>query len=155
MIDILCMLVLGRVAWWSTTDSICLSLVIHQTLPHKVPGIKHKHRVNQCVKCRNAHVLSQELATKVVSSLVILDVFIKPFELAHLEGEDPQQQDHHEQEGVDPPLHQDAHLGGHSCTAINPTTQNLYSLHNFHRYRTWTCAYLTALTRAGLTSLSC
>ena len=46
--------------------------------------------------------------------LIILNMFVKAFELADLEGEDAYERDDHQQERVDPPLHQDLHLRGHA-----------------------------------------
>lgn len=42
--------------------------------------------------------------------LVVLDVFIKAFELSDLEGKDADEGHHHQEERVDPPLHQNLHL---------------------------------------------
>lgn len=49
------------------------------------------------------------------SLLAILDVFIKAFKLSDLEGQDANKRDHHQEEWVDSPLHQNFHFGGHSC----------------------------------------
>lgn len=42
-------------------------------------------------------------------------MFVEAFELLDLEGQDGQQNDHHQQEGIDPPLHQRLHLWLHTC----------------------------------------
>lgn len=39
------------------------------------------------------------------SLLVVLDVLIKAFKLSDLEGQDADKRDHHQEEGVDSPLH--------------------------------------------------
>lgn len=41
-------------------------------------------------------------------------MLVQAFELSYLEGQNGQQHDHHQQERVDPPLHQRLHLRLHT-----------------------------------------
>lgn len=146
MIDILCMLVLGWVAWWSTTDSVCLSLVIHQTLPYKVPGIKHKRicKISYSTSIftrnrnKNGRLTCRSWCVHKAAWTGALGRWGSP-------AAGPPWAGRGRFSAAPGCASQGSLLHGNQ-----PNHSDLVQLTHSNRYRTWTCAYLTAFTGAGL-----